>query len=87
MTDSGETRQALLDRIVRALEPYDIPSGRAWSDAERVEPAEKVLAALGLEQVGWFSERYGLYGLQADPEVLRRVSAVHPMCVFGGSED
>lgn len=36
----------LRNRIVEALEPYDIPTG-AWSNAEKVEPAEKVIEALG----------------------------------------
>lgn len=34
-----------LDIIVKALEPYDIPTD-AWSEAEKVEPAKAALAAL-----------------------------------------
>lgn len=42
----------LLAIIVKALEPYDIPTG-SWTAAEKIEPAQRVLAALGLEQIGW----------------------------------
>lgn len=49
--NSGE-REHLLDAIVKALEPYDIPTG-SWTAAEKVEPARAVLDALGLVLVGW----------------------------------
>ena len=44
-TPGKEEGASLLDVIVKALEPYDIPTG-AWSPAERIEPARSVLAAL-----------------------------------------
>lgn len=37
--------QDLIDRIVEALEPYDIPTG-SWTATEKREPAEKVIEAL-----------------------------------------
>lgn len=49
--DNDETATDLLAIIVKALEPYDIPTDR-WSKADREEPAAAVLAVLGLEQVG-----------------------------------
>lgn len=41
---SGE--RTLLDVVVKALEPYDIPTGRGWSESERLEPAQAVLDAI-----------------------------------------
>lgn len=52
MSDPSSPIDALLAVIVKALEPYDIPTDR-WSAAEKMEPARAVLDALGLEQVGW----------------------------------
>jgi len=43
---SPDEGASILSVAVHALEPYDIPTGRAWSDAERIEPAEAVLRAL-----------------------------------------
>jgi hypothetical protein len=40
-----ETAETLRARIVKALEPYDIPTG-AWTEAERMEPALAVENAL-----------------------------------------
>lgn len=43
-----DLRQRIVDVIVKALEPYDIPTG-SWTSAEKAEPAEAILRALGLE--------------------------------------
>ena len=72
-TSSMSEPRDLEDALIEAL------GNRPQIARALVEHRVEVLALLGMEQVGWFSQRYGLYGRHADAEVLRRVSAVAPV--------
>lgn len=46
MTDTP-ARDALVDAVVEALDPYDIPLGKAWDEEDKREPGIAVAVALG----------------------------------------